>query len=119
MKRLDHLLAASVGGWIVGWLLGALAAWLLFGCSPRIVRVPVSTVQDVRIVAMPSKASCYLSEMPSVPQPIELNFDDDDVIRRTMVSIREHNDLVQWAADVGHWMESVRICLGQITGEEL
>lgn len=91
---------------------------LLACCSPRIIRVPVSTTQDVRIVALPQRPTCWLAEMPEAPADIELNFDDDDIIRRTTVTIRQHNELLQWARDVGHWMGSVKECFYAIQGSE-
>lgn len=92
---------------------------LATACSPRILRVPVSTTQDVRIVEMPSRASCYLEAPAQPPADIELNFDDENVITRTTVNIRQYNALLEWTRDLQRWMDGVRACLSEITGSEL
>lgn len=91
---------------------------LLVACGPRVIQVPTSGTQDVRIVEMPYRASCYIEDPPDPPPAIDLNFEDEDVIRRTTVHIGQYNLMQQWAADMQVWIGTMRSCLYQITGQE-
>ena len=91
---------------------------LLLACSPRIVRVPVSTVQDVRIVSVHDRAQCYLDEPPTPPDLLTSDYDNEDILRRVFVHFLEANQIIQHQHDVVLWMGEARSCIYQITGQE-
>lgn len=60
--------------------------------------------------------SCYaVQDMPDPPESLTLDYDQEDVIRRTNVNIRDHNDMVDWAHAMMIWAGSVADCLNAIT----
>ncbi len=101
--------------YVLAFLALTLVLVLLLACSRPAPIVPKQI--DVRVVSLPERTRCWLEDAPSVPEPITLNYDDDDIIRRAFVSVRQHNDLVAWIGDLANWMESVNACVVQLSGE--
>ena len=91
---------------------------LLLACSPRIVRVPVSTTQDIRIVSMPEREHCWLSEPPTPPELLELKYDEEDVVRRVFLHYLQANEIIQFERDMALWMGETRACVYQMLGQE-
>lgn len=72
---------------------------------------------DVRITNLPARphVTCYLNDAPEAPAPLELDFSDDDVIRRTTVNIRSYNELLEWAMALASVVNDQKLCIEEMT----
>lgn len=93
-----------------------LTATLLAACAAK--KAPPRAPLEVKIVApIPREALfCYgILEIPTPPDTIKLDFDDDDIIRRTTVNIRQYNEMVEFARLLSQWSSNVSSCLSDLT----
>lgn len=105
-------------GIVLTWIAVGFTMIATCGCY-RVVRVPVKQgALEVKIVEMPNRATCYLSEVPAPPALIEVNTEIEDVVRRVFLHYLQANEIIQWQHDMRHWVDDVRGCLYQITGQE-
>lgn len=96
---------------------------LLLACTAKPAPVRPAAVQDIRIVEMPPRPSCYVSAMPEPPELLEIEYDADedggqDILKRAFVHWKSGNQIIQWERDFAVWAEEVRVCLMLITGQE-
>lgn len=87
---------------------------VLTGCT-RVVR---PQPQTVTITYKPAMPSCYIGALPEPPSLLELNFADDDIMRRTSVHYLTGNEIIQYEQHIATWMAEVRSCLYQMQGVE-
>lgn len=91
---------------------------LLAACAPRPVAAPTKPI-DVRITEMPDRSvSCWLPDIPAPPPMKELQFTEDDIIRRVSVHYLEHNALIEWSMGMVSWAEEAKRCLDSLRGIE-
>lgn len=86
-------------------------------CARPAAIAPPKTI-DVRVVEMPDKQSCWLSDIPAPPPMKELNYEDDDIVRRVFVHFIDHNAVIQWTMDMVNWAEEMERCIYSLTGQE-
>lgn len=68
---------------------------------------------------MPSRADCYIEDPPEPPPTVDISFSDDEgIMSRTMVHVRDWNLLQQWASDMQTWANEIRGCVYQIMEKE-
>lgn len=46
----------------------------------------------------------------------ELNYEDDDLVRRVFVHYLDYNALVQWSMETQTWMQEAQRCFNRLTG---
>lgn len=99
------------------WLVRIISLLLLLGCRGAGAPLPVSIVTPME-VTYTNKVTTYcplVGEFPTPPEPIALNFDDDDIIRRTTVNIRQYNTMVTYAHDMQIWAQLTARCIQELT----
>lgn len=96
-----------------------LAVVSLLGCA-HVKPAPAKPagVLEVKIVAMPDRPICYLSERPDPPEFLNVNYDDADIVRRVFVHVLDYNGLVDYEQRVSVWLDEVQRCIWTITGQE-
>jgi hypothetical protein len=109
--------ALYLGSAILGWILGAVAFWFLTGCRPA-VQVKAPEVVQVKIVEMPERPGCLINEPPVPPMIIELNYEDEEILRRSFVHYLKGNELIEYDQRVYDWANEVRDCVYMMLGQE-
>lgn len=94
-----------------------LAVAMCGSCTP-VLATPKPIQVHIANLPKHEPVRCYLGEMPEPPEPLALKFEDDNIITRTTVNIRQYNDLVAWAKDLGHWVWTVNECMALLSGDE-
>jgi hypothetical protein len=84
---------------------------LLCCCGPRLVHD-----QAVTITCKPVMPSCYLQGLPEPPKLLELNFEDEDIWRRTSVHYLTGNEIIQYEQELATWAQQVRECFLMMQG---
>lgn len=99
------------------FLLCALTALLLVSCSTHFP-VPEKPMK-VEITAMPVReVSCWMPEIPRAPELEAMDFEDEDVMSRTMIHRYQYSEMVQFALEMQQWAEEVQKCVNEIRGVE-
>lgn len=124
MKPVTNKLYPKYEGPIVGgtivllMLVFTLIAWLSAGCASKPVPVVITHPVLVKIEEEPKPdkpTSCYLESMPEAPKEIENLLQEDDVVRRVFVHIRQYNEMTTFAHDMTMWGGSVAQCIDDLT----
>lgn len=108
--------APLVGAVTVALML--LFAWLCSGCARnKPLAVVITNPLQVKVENEREKpSSCYAIEsMPEAPTEISNLMEEDDIVRRVFVHIRQYNEMVQFAHDITMWGQSVALCLEDLT----
>lgn len=104
--------------WIIAslWPIGF---GLLVGCARQSpLQHPLPEI-PVRITKWPTREGldCYLSEIPEPPEVQPWPEGESDVFRRTMVSKREHDDLLNHVRDMNIVITTLSGCLQRVLTE--
>jgi hypothetical protein len=86
---------------VICFVFGFWFAYMTIGCGHA--KPAAKTVQEpieVKIVEMPAKQMCWISELPEPPEEIRLEHEKPDVIGRSFVHVRQMNDLLAWVHDL-------------------
>lgn len=111
----------------IGWASALLVVvyFLAFGiglllCSCTTARLPEPTKPlKVEITAMPVReVTCWMPEIPRAPELEAMDFEDSDVISRTMIHRYQYSEMTQWALEMQQWAEEVQKCVNEIRGVE-
>lgn len=80
---------------------------------------PVGPI-PVAIIAEPPRAVplCWMPEIPHAPALSDIDFDEPDVMRRSMVHRLEWAEMVQWAMEMQTWAEEAKRCMDALKGIE-
>lgn len=100
-------------------MLFTLIAWLSSGCATKPTPVVITHPVLVKFEEPPrpdKPASCYLESMPTEPEEAKMYMEDDDIVRRVFVHVRQWNEMVQFAHDMTMWGASVAQCIDDLTG---
>ena len=92
---------------------------LLLICACHPIPVSIAGTLPIAVIAAPKqpKPTCsVMPDLPRVPAEIVLDLEQQDVIVRTTVNIREYNELRQWSQDMAAWATSVQECIDRLTG---
>lgn len=97
-----------------------IAALLLLLCACTTAHIPEPTKPlKVEITAMPVReAFCWMPEIPAAPQLQDIDFEQEDIVRRTMVHRLDYGILLQWAMEMQSWAEEAKKCLDTLRGVE-
>lgn len=55
--------------------------------------------------------SCWLSDLPTVPEEAQVVYDDPDMQRRVFVHVRQYNEMITWARAMTAWTMEFKDCL--------
>lgn len=90
---------------------------ILVACGPR--SVPPTQPWQVQIVApIPqsalTKVTCYLPETPKAPDILRFNYENADIMDRSMVHVRDFNALVGFGRDMVMWASMHDQCIRKL-----
>lgn len=85
----------------------------LFGCLTPNHPWPVKIVSPVPQQSL-TKVTCYISEIPEAPKPLSIDFENQNIIDRAFVHIRDYDAQVTWSRDMATWANLVDLCLRRV-----
>lgn len=88
----------------------------LCSCAGQRSTTPTPTVIPIKVISWPSRpvVTCYVADLPPAPEVTTWPEGESDVVRRTMVSKREYDDLLNYVRDLGHAYGTARSCLQEV-----
>lgn len=98
--------------------IAALLLLLLCACTTTHLPEPTKPVK-VEITAMPVReVTCWMPEIPKAPELEAMDFEDSDVISRTMIHRYQYSEMVQFALEMQQWAEEVQKRVNTMRGVE-
>lgn len=80
-------------------------------------------VLPVKIIApipqsAPTPVACILEDVPKPPEPLVLDFENDNVIDRAMVHLRDYDLMITYAHDMATWGNLIGLCLRRLVAAD-
>jgi hypothetical protein len=83
----------------------------MVGCAAKPVVMQVEIVKPIPKGENDIGWACMIAPRPKPPEPIIINYEDEDALRRVWVHVRAYNEMVQYLHDEDFWAESMNNCM--------